>query len=97
MDSPVSHLLRPAYNELAKVSIFTQLLPAQMRPRVISLNRTAGEELQVLMGRRVIGRLLPGMTRWHIRRPFRLFVDEEALPENKAEVSGVRFQVSGEE
>ncbi|MGD8706250.1 MAG: S26 family signal peptidase, partial [Syntrophobacterales bacterium] len=93
MDSPVSHLLRPAYNELAKVSIFTQLLPAQMRPRVISLNRTAGEELQVLMGRRVIGRLLPGMTRWHIRRPFRLFVDEEALPENKAEVSGVRFQV----
>ncbi len=94
MDSPVSHLLRPAYNELAKVSIFTRLLPAQMRPRVISLNRAAGEELQVLMGRRVIGRLLPGMTRWHIKRPFRLLVDEEALPENPGKASVVSGPLS---
>ena len=91
IDSPVSYLLRPAYNELAKVSIFTRLLPAQMRPRVISLNRGEGKELQLLMGRHVIGRSLPGMTRWHIRRPFRLFVDEASLPENKAGVSGVRY------
>jgi signal peptidase len=95
MDSRVSYLLRPAYDELAKVSIFTRLLPAQMRPRVISLKRAAGEELQILMGRRVVGRWLPGKTRWHIRRPFRLFVDEAALPENITKVSGVRFQVSG--
>jgi signal peptidase len=95
MDSRVSYLLRPAYNELAKVSIFTRLLPAQMRPRVISLKRAAGEELQLLMGRRVVGRWPPGKNGWHIRRPFRLFVDEKYLPENKPEVSGVGFQVSG--
>ncbi len=95
VDLCLSPLLRPAYKELAKVSIFTRLLPAQMRPRVISLNRAAGEELQLLMGRLVIGRWLPGMTRWHISRPYRLFVDEATLPENPAKGSGVRFQVSG--
>jgi signal peptidase I len=94
IDSPVSYLLRPAYNELAKVSTFTRLLPAQMRPRVISLNRGEAKELQLLMGRRVIGRSLPGMTRWHIRRPFRLFVDEETLPENTGKGSVVRSQLS---
>jgi hypothetical protein len=41
------------------------------------------------MGRRVVGRWLPGMTRWYIRRPFRLFVDEESLPENPGKDSVV--------
>jgi signal peptidase len=82
VDSYVSFLLRPAYNELAKVSIFTRLLPTQMRPRVVSFEQGAAKELQLLMGRSVIGRWLPGRTRWHIRRPFRLFVDEETLPGN---------------
>lgn len=89
IDSGVCYLLRPAYNELARVGIFARLLPAQMRPRVISLNRAADKELQLLMGRRVIGRWLPGMTRWHIRRPFRLFADEESLPENPGKASVV--------
>jgi signal peptidase len=93
IDSPVSYVLRPVYNELAKVGIITRLLPAQMRPRVISLNRDAGTELQLLMGRQVIGRLLPGMTRWHISRPYRLFVDEESLPENPGKAPVVRGQL----
>jgi hypothetical protein len=46
------------------------------------------------MGRRVIGRWLPGMSRWHIRRPFRLFVDEASLPENPARGSVVRSPLS---
>jgi hypothetical protein len=29
------------------------------------------------------------MTRWYIRRPFRLFVDEESLPENPGKDSVV--------
>jgi hypothetical protein len=53
-----------------------------------------GKELQLLMGRRVIGRWLPGMSRWHIRRPFRLFVDEASLPENPARGSVVRSPLS---
>ena len=90
IDSPLSYLLRPAYSELAKVSIFTRLLPVQMRPRVVSFEQAAGQELQLLMGRRVVGRWLPGMTRWYIRRPFRLFVDEESLPQNPGKGSVVR-------
>jgi hypothetical protein len=95
IDSGVSSLLRPTYDRLAKSGVFRKILPMQMKKMVISFNRPEGLELQLLMGRRVIGRWLPGTSRWHIRRPFRLFVDEAALPENKAEVSGVRFQVSG--
>jgi len=95
MDSPVSYVLRPAYDRLAKAGVLRRCLPACMKTRAISLSHPAGTELQLLIGRRVVGRWLPGMTRWNISRPYRLFVDEESLPENKAEVSGVGFQVSG--
>lgn len=94
IDSSLSSLLRPLYQRLARAGIFGRWLPACMKTKAISLSHPAGTELQLLMGKRVIGRWLPGMRRWHIRRPFRLFVDEATLPENKAEVSGVRFQVS---
>jgi hypothetical protein len=85
-------------------------LPNNIKTKVISFDRAEGTELQLLLGRRVIGRWLPGMTQWLIRRPFRLFVDEGSLPENpgkgfvvsgqssvanKGKVSGVGFQVSG--
>ena len=93
IDSNLTSLLRPFYQRLARAGVFRRWLPGWMKTRAISLSHPAGTELQLLMGRRVIGRWLPGMTRWHIRRPFRLFVDEETLPENKAEVSGVRCQV----
>jgi hypothetical protein len=58
-----------------------------MEPKVLSFDRAAGTELQLLIGRRVIGRWPPGKIGWQIRRPYRLFVDEEALPENTGKVS----------
>jgi mRNA-degrading endonuclease RelE of RelBE toxin-antitoxin system len=94
-DSFLSPLLHPFYQRLARKVALRRWLPSRMRPRVISFKREAGTELQLVMGRRVIGRWSEGKRGWHIRRPFRLFVDEGALPENKAEVSGVGFQVSG--
>ncbi len=84
IDSSVSELLRASYIRLARVGTFRRFLPASIEPRVISLSRPVGTELQLIIGRRVIGRWLPGMTRWHIRRPFRLFVDEDSLPRNPA-------------
>jgi hypothetical protein len=95
IDVKVSSRLRPVYNRLALTGIFRRWLPARIKPRAISLNHPAGTELQLIMGRCVIGRWLPGKTGWYIRRPFRLFVDEETLPENKTGVSGIGFQVSG--
>ncbi len=95
IDLNLTSLLRPFYQRLARAGMFRRCLPAWMKTKAISLRHPAGTELQLLMGRRVIGRWLPGRTRWQIRRPFRLFVDEESLPDNKAEVSGFRCQVSG--
>jgi len=90
IDVSVSSRLRPAYDRLAMAGIFRRWLPTKVKIRVISFERTEGKELQLLMGRRVVGRWLPGKTRWHIRRPYRLFVDEESLPENPAKRSVVR-------
>jgi signal peptidase I len=110
IDVSICSRLRPAYDGLAKAGGFRRWLPNKIKTKVISFDRTEGTELQLLLGRRVIGRWLPGKNGWHIRRPFRLVVDEEALPENpskgsvvrgqlsvanEAKVSGVRFQVSG--
>ena len=88
IDVSVSSRFRPAYDRLAVAGVFRRWLPTKMKIRVISFDRAEGTELQLLMGRRVIGRWLPGKSGWQIRRPFRLFVDEETLPENKEEVSG---------
>jgi hypothetical protein len=82
IDQRVSGLLHPAYEWSARAGMFRRLLPAQMTPRVISFARPEGTELQLLMGRWLIGRRLPGRSRWYIRRPFRLFVDENSLLEN---------------
>ena len=90
IDSNLTSPLRPFYQQLARAGVFRRWLPSRMRPRVISFNREAGTELQLVMGRRVIGRRLEGKSEWNIRRPFRLFVDEESLPENPGKGSVVR-------
>jgi signal peptidase len=82
IEQRLSSLLHPIYEWTARTGVFKRLLPAQMAARVISYSRSEGRELQLLMGRWVIGRRLPGKSRWNIRRPFRLFVDEESLPGN---------------
>ena len=94
IDSGFSSLLHPVYKRLSGSDIFRRWLPGSMRPRVISFNRGAGTELQLVMGRRVIGRCLEGKRGWQIRRPFRLFVEEESLPENPGKGSVVRGQLS---
>ena len=80
IDSGISTLLRPTYYWLARAGVFRRWLPARLKTRVLSFNRPAGTELRLLMGRRVVGRLLPGRDQWVIRRPFRLFVNEASLP-----------------
>jgi signal peptidase I len=90
MNSIASSLLRPTYQRLVRSGILRAWLPAKMKPRVVSFDRAAGTELQLLMGRQVVGRWPPERTGWYIRRPFRLFVDEESLPENKGK--GFRCQ-----
>ncbi len=80
LDFLASLFLRDPYHRLAQSGIFRRWRPAWMETRIFSFNRPSGTELQLLMGKRVIGRRRPAQTQWQIQRPFRLFVDVSALP-----------------
>ena len=49
-----------------------------------SVHARGGSELQMLVRSHLIARLPAGRDRWVIRRPFRLFIDEAALPTGDA-------------
>ncbi len=89
INSKVSSLLHPAYHRLARTGALRRWLSARVQTRILSFERSKGRELQLVLGRRVIGRLLHGRRKWVVRRPFRLFVDEESLSENPAKGPGV--------
>ena len=80
VDHHSSSFLHPIYRSLSRSSILRRLVPGSLRPRVIVLRKEGDTEMQLLMGRRVIGRRTAGGSGWTIRRPFRIFVDEEGLP-----------------
>jgi signal peptidase I len=75
-----SLLLRPVYHWLAHTGIVRRLVPASLRPRVVVFGADARARLRLLLGRRIVGEYVPGWRKWRFRRPFRLLVDEAALP-----------------
>jgi len=79
-DRCLSNILHPIYRRLSQMGLFRRLLPASMAPRIVTFGRPEGTDLQILMGRHVIGRRVAGAG-WVIKRPYRLFVDEESLPD----------------
>jgi hypothetical protein len=79
-DHLASHVLNPCYRGIARTGLIRALLPPVLRPRVITFERDGAREMQLVLGRRIIGRRPAGAGVWIIRRPFRLFVDEQALP-----------------
>jgi hypothetical protein len=79
-DHLASHVLNPCYRGIARTGLIRALLPPALRPRVITFERDGAREMQLVLGRRIIGRCAPGDAKWKIKRPFRLFVDEKALP-----------------
>jgi hypothetical protein len=80
IDHHSSTVFHPIYRGLSRSSILKRLVPISFSPRVIVLRKEGGTEMQLLMGRRVIGRKKAKEDGWQIRRPFRIFVDEQALP-----------------
>ena len=79
-DHLASHILNPCYRVLARSGLFRAFLPSALRPRVVSFEREGTREMQLVLGKRVIGRRPAGAGTWTIRRPFRIFVDERVLP-----------------
>jgi signal peptidase I len=75
----VSALLHYPYRFLAELNVLSRIPYLRSKIRVVSFKRACGEELQLLFGSRIIGRLLPGKNEWWIKRPFRLFLDSNLL------------------
>ena len=78
--SGMVYILRPAYGWFARTGLFRRTLPIQKKTHIVAFRRPYGTELQLLLGRLIIGRLLPMGDGWQIRKPFRLFIDETSLP-----------------
>jgi len=66
--------IRPIYNFMAKSGVVHFL---RIRPQVLVFSRPSGTEIQLLVGKHVVGRKLP-QGNWQIKPPFRLFLDLES-------------------
>jgi signal peptidase I len=80
MDHLASYVLHPCYRSLARAGLVRAFVPHALRPKVITFERDGQREMQLVLGRRIIGRRPAGVGAWAIRRPFRLFVEEDSLP-----------------
>lgn len=78
--SHVVRLLRPVYHGMARWDILKRYISPRLEIRIVSFRRSEGTEKQMLLGRKVIGRYVPGGDQWSIEPPFRLFVDVASLP-----------------
>jgi signal peptidase I len=76
----VAHFLYPIYERLAKSGLLGRCLGNRLTVRVVSYARPNGVELALFLGNRHVGKLECGDQQWRIRAPWRLFVDETALP-----------------
>jgi hypothetical protein len=76
-------ILHPIYRWLAGTGLFQTLFLPLICPRVRCFNRYGGTELHLVLRSWRIGRRLPGSDEWDIKRPFRLFVDVDSLPDGK--------------
>lgn len=85
-DSGICAVLRPLYNRLSENRALRKWLASGNETKTISILRPEGIELQLLLGKRVIGRRPAGRRYWLIRRPYLLFVDEAALPNSSSDI-----------
>ena len=80
ISSAISRILHPIYHRLARSGIFIKYNRFLPKTQVLIFNRPNGKELQLCMGKHIIGRYLPENDQWQIKRPFRLFFIESSLP-----------------
>jgi len=73
-------LFHPFYRSLARSGIPRRCLAPHFQTQVLKFHRPHGVEWQLYRNGQIIGRRLPGQDEWQIRPPYRLLVDEAALP-----------------
>ncbi len=87
-DRAFSWLLQPVYERLAQSGVCRRPLSALIKPRLVYVPRAEGPEGQLWLGNVLIGRKMPRQSRWSIRRPFGLWVDEAGLPHQPPAAAG---------
>ena len=80
------------YRIAAGLGPFGRLLPASLRPKPVRFVTRYRPFLKLMMGRQTIGHYDDRLRAWHIRRPFRLFLDEQTLPHPKPVVQDPKSQ-----
>ena len=83
----INRILSPVYQILIRMNFLKGILSRLISTQILYFKRPNGIEMQLIMGRWVIGRYSPVGSRWIIRRPFRLFVDEKSLPQAENHLS----------
>lgn len=78
-----ARLLHGTYRFLADTGLFRRWLPPGLRPRLLRFQNRRQAYYKLTMGGRLIGRYHSIGREWHIRRPFRLWVDASALPRSR--------------
>jgi signal peptidase I len=83
------------YRFVSGLGPFDRILPASLRPRPVRFAVRYRYRVfrKLLMGRRTIGHYDYRLKKWHIQRPFRLFVCEQTLPDPKSEVQSQESEV----
>jgi len=71
---------------VAGLGPFDRLLPRSLRPRVVRFDARYRVFLKLLSGKQTVGQYDDRREEWHIRRLYRLFTDEQVLPEPGAAV-----------
>lgn len=92
----VSMLLSPVYHGLARSGIVHALMPASFKPRVVLFGTGESARMRLLLGRRIVGEYVPDWRKWRFRRPFRLLVDEAALPKSPPIVFELEVECIGD-
>jgi SynChlorMet cassette protein ScmC len=90
----VGLLTRALYDSVAGLGPFDRLLPASLRPRPVRFRTRYRPFLKLLMGSQAVGHYDFHRRTWHIRRRFRLFVDEKALPQGREELGNQECEES---
>jgi SynChlorMet cassette protein ScmC len=83
-----SFLPHKLYDLVTGLGPFHCLLPRSLRPRLVRFDARCRVFLKLLSGRQTVGHYDARRQRWHIRRSFRLFVDEQTLRDAGSLASG---------
>jgi len=76
----ISRALHPIYHFLANARLFSKPLSHRLQPQIYEFTRPDGpKQLHLYLNGKPVGRRRPNGA-WHIRRPYRLFIDVTALP-----------------